>query len=286
MITLDAFQKELARRAQSSPARYANAQEKQKLLEEMIQFEALHQKALAAGYDKDPQITADLKRMITTKFQQDQLARLGQPKVSEEDIAAYYRANPQRFGTPARVRVALIELKVARTATAEARAEVGRKAEAVLAEAKTIAVGDGTFGLLAQNHSEDQASRYRGGDIGWLTEGTTNADWNPAVLAAISKLSQPGELAPVIETPTAFYLIKLVERKPASLRPLEQVKDGIAYLVAREKEQQQEQALYDILKQGLKIRTNHALLESIRPPANEPQPPGGPGAFSAQVKTP
>jgi peptidyl-prolyl cis-trans isomerase C len=285
IITLEQFQNELARRAQAAPGRFAEAGEKESLLDELIRLEVLHQKALAAGYDKDPQIAASIKRMITTKYQEDQLTRLGQPKVSPEDIAEYYQRNPKQFGTPAKVRVALIELKAARTATAEKRAEIARKAEAALAEAKAAAA-DGTFELLAQSHSEDQASRYRGGDIGWLTVGETNAPWHPAVLAAISQLVQPGDLAPVIETPAAFYLVKLVERRPASLRPVEEVKDGIAYLVARQKAQQQEQALYDALKQGLQIQTNYALLESIRPPANERRPPGGPGTFNADARTP
>lgn len=283
---MEAFQAELARRAQTVPGGYADPKEKQALLEEMIRPEVLYQTALAAGYDKDPQIVANLKRMITAKYQEDQLAKLGQPKVNPEEIADYYQRNPQRFGTPAKVRVALIELRAARKATAEKRAEIARKAEAVMAAAKASPAANGTFRLLAQNYSEDQASRYQGGDIGWLTVGETNASWDPAVLAAISRLSQPGDLGPVIETPTAFYVIKLVERRPASLRPLAEVKDGIAYLVARQKAQQQEQALYDTLKQGLKIRTNYTLLESIRPPANERRPPGGPGTFSADARTP
>jgi len=286
VITAEAFQAELARRAQTAPGRYADPKEKEALLGEMIRLEVLHQEALAAGYDKDPQIAASLKRMITAKYQEDQLAKLGQPKVSAEDIVDYYRSNPHRFGTPAKVRVALIELKVARTATADKRAEVARKAEAVLTEAKAAAVADGTFGLVAQNYSEDQASRYRGGDIGWLTVGDTNAPWDAVVLAAISRLTQPGDFAPVIETPTAFYLIKLVERQPANLRPLVEVKDGVKYLAMRRKEQQQQQALYNTLKQGLKIRTNQTLLESIRLPANERRSPAVPGTLSAEARTP
>lgn len=286
VITAEEFQKELARRAQSLPGRYADPKQKEVLLEEMICFEVLHQKALAAGYDKDPQIVANLKRMIVAKYQEDLLAKLGPPKVSPEDVADYYRGNPHRFGTPAKIRVALIELKAARTATAEKRAQIARRAEAILAEAKAAPAADGTFGLLAQNHSEDQTSRYQGGDIGWLTVGDTNAPWDPAVLGAISRLAQSGDFAPVIETPAAFYLVKLVERRPASMRPLAEVKDGIQYLVVRQKEWQQQQALYDGLKQGLKIRTNNALLESIHPPANERRPPGMPGAFSAETSTP
>lgn len=286
VITSEAFQNELSRRAHLSPDRYASPGEKQALLEEMIRFEALYQKALAAGYNQDPEIAASLKRMIAAKYQADQLARLTRPEVTSKDIADYYRNNAERFGTPEQVRVALIELKVPRTATPEKRAEAAKQAESILAEARASAVPDSTFGLLAQNHSEDQASRYRGGDIGWLTAGDTNAPWDPAVLEAAFKLAEPGDLAPVVSTPEAFYLVKLVERQPAHLRPFEKVKDGIAYLVARQKQQQQLDEFYTVLKQGLKIQTNQTLLESIRVPVTQSQPPGVPGTRRAEARTP
>ena len=283
VITADVFKAELAHRALSVPARYADPKEKKALLDEMVRMEVLHQRALSAGYDKDPEIAARLKRMIVTQYQKDQLAKLGHARVDAEDIADYYRGHPERFGTPEKVRVALIELRIAHTATAEKRAEMAEKARALLAEANTSRTTDGTFGLLAQTHSENQASRYRGGDIGWLTVGDTNVPWAPALLAAIFQLAQPGDLAPVIETPTVFYLVKLVERRSASMRPLEEVKDGIEYLVFREKEQQQQEALYAELKQGFKIRTNQALLESIELPARKLQPPGLPAGPTAQA---
>ena len=286
IITAEAFLKELAQRGQPASGRHADLKEKAALLEEMIRLEVLYQKALAAGYDKDPQIVAGLKRIITAKYQEDQLAKLGRPGVRPEEITNYYRANPQRFGTPEKVRVALIEFKTARTATPEKRAEIARKAHAVLAEAKAATIADGTFGLLAQNHSEDQSSRYQGGDIGWLRVGDTNVPWSPAVLSAISRLAQPGDFAQVIETPAAFYLVRLVERQPPSMRPLNDMKDGIGYLVARQKEEQQQQAFYDRIGHELNVRTNHALVESIRLPVNQLRPPGGPSAFSAEARTP
>ena len=285
IITLEHFQNELARRAQSAPGRFAEAGEKQSLLNELIRFEVLHQKALAAGYDKDPQVVANLKRMIVAKYQEDQLAKLGPPEVTPEDIAAYYQKRQERFGTPEKVRAALIEIKVARTATAEKRAEAATRAEAVLAEARTNASPDGTFGLVAQRHSEHQSSRYRGGDIGWLAVGATNTEWPPAVAEALFKLSQPGEISPVIETPAGFYLVKLTERQAANVRPLQDVKEGVKYLVARQKEQQRQEELYAALKQGINIRINQPLLESISVPTHESKPPGVPGGPTAQARS-
>jgi parvulin-like peptidyl-prolyl isomerase len=285
-ITREAFESELARRGTLLAGRDSEAEEKAALLEEMVRFEVLYRKALAEGYGKDAEIQADLKRIIVAKFQERHFARAEQPKVSAEEIADYYRRNQEQFGTRERVRVALIELKIPRTAIADKRAELARKAEAVLAEAKVTPAADGTFGSVAQTYSEDQASRYRGGEIGWWTVGATNTAWDPALPAAAFQLTTPGEFGPVISTPSAFYLVRLIERQPARVRPLESVKDGVVYLAAREKEKREREEMYRALRKGLRIQTNQAVLESIRLPTNTPQPPAGPGTVSAEKRTP
>jgi parvulin-like peptidyl-prolyl isomerase len=86
-------------------------------------------------------------------------------------------------------------------------------------------------------------------------------------------LAQPGDFAPVIETPTAFYLVRLMERRPASLRPLAEVRAGIEYLVGREKEQAQSEARYRELRQAVDIRINEPLLESFGLAVPRPPPP-------------
>lgn len=276
-ISAETFQLEWARRAQSAAGLFPTPAAKQALLEELIGFEALRQKAVAAGYDRDPEIAASLARLIVVKYQADQFAKLGAPKVAAGEIAEFYRNHPERFGAPEQVRAAVIEMAVPRAAAPEKRAEAAARAAAVWSEARTNASPDGTFGLLAQRHSAHQPSRYRGGDIGWWTRGTTNSEWPPAVMAALFSLAQPGELAPVIATPAGFYLVKLVEREPARVRPLAEVQDGVAYLVARRKEQERQEELRASAKQGLAIRINQALLESIAAPSAEAKPPGGPG---------
>lgn len=283
VITAEAFRNELSRRSRVGPGEPVQPEERQALLEEMIRFEVLHQKALAAGYDKLPEITSDLKRLIVAKYREDQLGRLGDARATAEEVMGYYRAHPERFGSPEKFRAALIEIRVARTAAAEKRRDIGAKAGALLAEAAARPAEDGTFGLLAQRNSEDQASRYRGGDIGWLTVGTTNGSWPPEVLRALFRLKQPGELAPVVETATAFYLVKLVERRPAEMHPLEEVRAGIEYLASREKKQQREECFYAGLRQEYEIRINHTLLKSMELPHRLGPPPPLPAGATARA---
>lgn len=278
-IPRDAFERELSRRLQTRASKPMNmAQEKSALLEEMINFEAVYQKAVAAGYDKDPQIIASLRRMVVARYEEDRASLRTLPKVTPEEITEFYQRHPERFGQPERIRAALIELKVSRLAPPEKRAEVQKKMERLRAEAKTSSPADGSFGLLAQTNSEDQASRYRGGDVGWIVAGNTNSPWHPSILSGVSQLKQPGEISPVIETPTGFYLVKLIERQSATMRPLKEVREGIKYLIIREKERNQQETAYVALRQGLTIRTNHALMDAIPLPASNisPAPPSSP----------
>jgi hypothetical protein len=272
-IPRDAFERELFRSLQARAGRAKDvALEKSAVLERMINFEVVYQKAEAAGYDKDPQIIESLRRMVVAKYEEDQAILRNPPKATPEEIEDFYQRRPERFGQPERIRAALIELKVSKFAPTEKRAEVQKKMDRLRAEAKACSPPDGTFGLLAQANSEDQASRYRGGDVGWIVGGKTNSPWHPSVLSGVSQLKQPGEISPVIETPTAFYLVKLIERQSATMRPLKEVQEGIKYLIIREKERGQQEAAYVALRQGLTIRTNHALIDAIQAPASNISP--------------
>jgi hypothetical protein len=272
-ITAEAFQKELTRRTQSDST--SSLETRLAILHDLLVPEALYQRALAAGYDKDPQIQAALKRFIIAKYQEDQLAKLEPPVVSAADITNYYQSHASRFGSPERIHAAVIELKIARTASPEKRGQILQLASAILREAATAPAPDHTFGGLAQQHSEDQASRYQGGDIGWLTRTNAFASLPAAAQAALWKLATPGELAPVVETPSACYLIRLIERSPAAVRPLRELRDGIHYLVLQEKQQQRKDGLFSQFVQGLPIKTNLALLDSIQPQQNEATAPSG-----------
>jgi hypothetical protein len=277
-ITAEAFRAEWARRA---PGRSTSTNERQAVLAELVQLEALHQKALAAGYDQDPQIAASLKRMIVAKYREDQLAKLTPPNPNTADITNYYTQHPGRFGTPEKLRAAIIEIKVARTASPEKRAEARQRAATLRQVAVTASAAEETFGVLAQNHSEDQATRYRGGDMGWLAAGAASPAWPPEAMHALAQLKEPREISPVVESPTAFYLVKLVARQPATLRPFAEVRDGIAYLLTREREREQQEEFCAAALQGMSLWTNRALLDSVVLPEETTAPPTFPGGVAA-----
>jgi parvulin-like peptidyl-prolyl isomerase len=96
------------------------------------------------------------------------------------------------------------------------------------AEALALAPAEHAFGPLAARHSDDQATRYQGGVAGWVARGG-GARWDAAVVDASFALARPGEVSPLVRTADGLYLLKLIDRRPAALRPLREVREAIRH---------------------------------------------------------
>lgn len=272
------FEAELARRARASEM--ARAETREAVLRQMVILEATYLRAKEAGFDQRPEIVRQIKNFIADRFLEQQLkAEPESPAVTDAEVEAHYRLHADRFAVPERARFAVIQFSVSPKATPEKRAEALQRAEAVLAEVRVLYNSERTFGALAQRYSEDQATRYLGGDAGWLSRGEQGR-WDKAVTEAAFALTKPGEVSPVIQAANAFWLVKLIEKQGAGRRPLEEVAEGIRYQLSLAKRHRQQDELHEAMTAGLKIEINRALLETISIPASRPHttPPPLPGS--------
>ena len=268
-ILLTDYQAELERRGH----RFSRAAAKEELLEELVNSEAVYLRAKEAGFEQRPDIARQIKQFIVHRFIEEQNKSEAAP-VSDKEIADYYHAHPARFTNPARVHFAVIEFGYSPKATEARKDEVRQRAAAVLAEANLSG-----FTALAQHHSEDQATRYRGGDAGWVSR-NENSRWPSTVIEAAFALEAQGELAPVITTSNGCYLVKLLERKEAGRRPLVEVAEAIRYELALKARQSSQDEFYNAVKADLTIEINQALLNSLPAPSSRPMstPPALPGS--------
>jgi hypothetical protein len=283
-ISRDAFETQLNLRARTAGDHFSTESAKAALLDEMIRREAVFAKAKAAGFDQRPDVQESVKRLIVDKFQEEQMKARGadEPFVSEREIEDYYRQHNDKFATAARVRGAILFLKISPLVDAEKREQLMVKAEALLAQAATAAPRE--FAALVQANSEDQATRYKAGDIGWVSREAKGRDLEPAVMEALFALKTPGDFAAVTSGEKGVYIVKLTDSQPAGTRPLTEVKESIAYTLRKQKLDQREQDFFAGMKAGLDIRINRPLLESIQPsPSPVKTPPGTPG-MAAQLK--
>ena len=278
-----AFEEYLTRRGQTA----RTPEQLAAVLDELVRVEAACAKARAAGFDTNPAVQAALKRVIAAQYQAAQLPDTGSaPRVTERELDDYYQAHRSEFTVPEKVRAAIVFFKVPTKATAEKQAEHAAAAAAVLAEARHLPAGSVGFGALALKYSEDTATRYQGGDVGWLSKQPADFRFGPEVAEAIFTLTNAGDLTPVIRTRDGLVLARLMEKKPASTPPLSELKERLTYRLSRAKAAQRETDFQASLKAGLNIQINGPLLNSLARPADEPRPPGLPGGATAQVSPP
>jgi len=273
-IRLADFEAELKRRSRGRTGKFAGLSDREALLQEMLNLESTYVRAMECGFDQRPDIARQIKAFIVDRFIAEQMkGKPETPAVSDTEIADYYRTHASRFALPEKIRFAIIQIGLSPKATEEKKAAAFRKAESVLAEARTLTDPEKGFGALAQRLSEDLATRYLGGDAGWLVSGEQGR-WDAAVVDAAFALNNPGELSPVIDTSNGLFLVRLMEKQNASRRPLEEVAEAIRYQLGLEKRHHQLEEFCETMTAGLKIEINRALLEtlSVRSPSNVPPP--------------
>ena len=79
------------------------------------------------------------------------------------------------------------------------------------------------FSVLSIDHSEHQASRYKGGILDWIEANSGMDAWTRAVAEIAFSLKVPGDVSEVIDGPEGIFLVRLVGLKPATQRPFESV---------------------------------------------------------------
>jgi len=262
MITIEQFKREMARR----PGQFATPEHKGNLLEQMIRSDVLYTAAQKAGYDKDPEVLAIQKRMVANKFRKDHLdPQIDHITITDEDVEQYYMEHQDDFKIPSMVQSAIIQISVPSGASEEKKAQFFQRAEIAWSEALALDPETRSFGSVAVKYSDDQSTRYKGGDIDWLRIGDTSYRWEQEVMDTIFNLSQPGEVSPIITTPSGFYILKCMEVKDSGPRPLEQLKEYIRYQILEQKKARIEAEFYEKLKRKIPVEINNGLLSAIEP---------------------
>jgi parvulin-like peptidyl-prolyl isomerase len=274
VITVEDFQKAMTLRpADGEAARNA-------LLDEMILFRAQLQEARARGYDRDPEIAASYERLLTAKVRSEILASIEKSEaITPAAIEEHYRTHAADFAIPTKIRVAMIHVEAPTEYTPEKRAE--RKMQIEEARAKASTQPD-RFASIVAEYSHDQATKHRGGDLGYFVEGMEgDAGMEREIVTVAFTLKHPGELSGIITTGAGFYFLKLTERQAASTRTLTHVQDGIRQRLLAEMRVIQEAQFSERLLAGRVIDVRRERLATIpatpQPEVIPAQPPTVPG---------
>lgn len=135
--------------------------------------------------------------------------------ISQAELEAFYKTNLAQYQTPAQVRASHILFKT------EGKDEnaVKAKAEDVLKQAKAPGAD---FAALAKKFSEDDSNSQNGGDLDYFGRGRMVPEFENAAFAM-----KAGEISDLVKTSFGYHIIKVVDSKPESTRPLADVKSEI-----------------------------------------------------------
>jgi parvulin-like peptidyl-prolyl isomerase len=193
--------------------------------------------AKAKGWDQQPQVKLAVERAERDTVADSYLASVSRPPAdypSEQDIQGAYDENKAAFAVPYSLHFAQIFIAAPKAASASAIDDAKKKAADVAKQAKASGAD---FGALAKTYSQDKASAANNGDMGFVPQSM--------LLPEIRKVTdgmKPGEISAPVQTAMGFHVIKLIDTRAASVRPLSEVHDEIRAMLRQQRTQQNAQA--------------------------------------------
>ncbi|HEX7281396.1 MAG TPA: peptidylprolyl isomerase, partial [Vicinamibacterales bacterium] len=159
--------------------------------------------------------------------------------VPDAEVEAFYKQNLQQYQTPAQVRASHILLKL------EGKDE--KQVQALAEEIAKKAKGGADFAALAKQYSEDDSNNTNGGDLDYFGRGRMVAEFEQAAFAM-----KAGEISDPVKTAFGYHIIKMVDNKADTTRPLAEVRDEIVEQLKWQKAQAEAEKIAKSLEATLK----------------------------------
>lgn len=279
-ITLKQFEDYLNNQNPLVRSRYTSLEQKKRLLQSLVEREAMVQEAKRMKLDQDPQVRMGLKKilarhLVNKVFNQKQAKEI---KVSDEEIAQYYQQNESRYHAPEKVRLHHILFFAAPSTDNKARAAARQRAQQVLAKLRAQPNDRRLFIELARQSSDDQKTKTTAGDTGFRTRQELEQTYGKAFAAAAFSLKKVNDVSPVVAGPKGFYLLRQSGRQPAVDLPLDKVKEQIRTTLLTRKKADAYRAFVERIKKQAGVQVfEQALAKAKVDLSNVPKRPGFPG---------
>jgi peptidyl-prolyl cis-trans isomerase C len=191
--------------------------------------EYLDREALAAAIEKQPVLNKELIDAELNEFRKEMIIsryfeQILRDKVNDEAVKNFYDKHAKDY-EQREVHVAHILVR-----TNKGMSEAERRAKLTTAqEAYSQVTAGKDFAQVADALSEDRTSAKKGGDLGWLKEGTID----PAFSKRAFEM-KAGTISEPIETPFGFHVVKVLEEARVVRRPYQAVAGDIQYQLRNE----------------------------------------------------
>jgi peptidyl-prolyl cis-trans isomerase C len=206
-------------------------------LDNYIKKRLLIQEALKAGFDKRPDVQADIdaakESTIFDRYVRDVVSA---GAVNDAALHQYYEQHQDEFATPERLHVRHIVITATEVGpSAKTKAQALERIKALATQLHESNFASRTikdpkaaeqlrinqFKQLARQYSED-ASGQSGGDLGWMTRGQLDPDFEAAAWAL-----NPGIPSGIVETKFGYHLILVDAKESAGVQSFSEARASI-----------------------------------------------------------
>ena len=228
-------------------SRFETQAGRKQLLDQVVLVSLLSQEARRLGIDKQDEVAKKIKEMtdniIVQELTRQQIA--SDVSISDEEIAAYYKANKEEFARAEQINASVIMFAAPAGTSPEAK---GKKQSLAGETLKRLKKG-ADFADVAREVSEDQRTQRRGGITGFFAEGRRARMYGKKFEEVAFALKQ-GEMSDVFETEFGFFIVRLDDRQPRSEQSLSEARNTIE----RKLQQTKQKEAYEKYVEGLKAK--------------------------------
>ncbi len=168
-------------------------------------------------------------------------------EVTDAEADAFYKANPDKFKQPERVRASHILVKVEADAKQPVIDEKQKQAQAI---ADRVKKGE-DFAKLAAELSEDPTAKENKGDLDYFTKEQMVPEFSNAAFAM-----KKDEISNPVRSSFGFHVIKVTDHQQAGTVALEEVKPRLLAALKRQKQSQEFEKLVQSIREKADVKVN------------------------------
>lgn len=194
-----------------------------RLIESILQQKIIADKARKEKLDRKDDVREQLQYITNAFLAGEYMKRTAAKERSnfvlkDSELIEYYRANAHFFIIPEEVKVRHILFRVQRNASQEKKEEARGRAIEIYSKLQR---GE-DFARLAEQFSEDTATKGKGGDLGYVLRGQMEKPFDEAAFSL-----KCGKYSYVVETSQGYHLIFVDARIGERLKTFDEVRDFI-----------------------------------------------------------
>jgi len=272
-MTLEYVEQATSRQSPILRRELANETKLIEFVDRLVNMELLAEEAAKRGFKDHAEVASVLKNQLASLMHRKIADSIEEVAADEETLKKYYNDNYDNYHKPEKVRARHILI------TDKAKAE--KLLADLLAKKK---VSQHEFRRLAQENSEDETTRLRGGDLTFFTTAEDRKEGDPqvedAIVKAAFKLKKNGDIHPkLVKTDKGYHVIMRTGHRDKMDLSFEDSKDRLVVLVRREQRKQQVEDAIASLKERFPVEIHeenlkHVVIDlSVGPP--DPNAKGG-----------